>query len=259
MVVLLLVPTGYFGPISSRVRGLFVKHTKTGNPLVDSVAEHQAASKGAYFQYLHDVCYLAPVGLALTCLAFWNDSSSFLLVYALAAYYFSHRMVRLILLTAPIASVLGGICLGRIFAWMVDGIMEVVNFDSEEQEKLDSSERSNSSNSSSGKKKPKNGRKRAKETTDEKSSPAVKLCLVMTKLLLSAYVVKTVLPNGVAFHKMAHMIAEQISHPTIIQKARLRDGTNVMVDDYREAYFWLRDNTPEDARIMAWWDCKSLP
>ena len=27
-----------------------------------------------------------------------------------------------------------------------------------------------------------------------------------------------------------------------------------MLDDYREAYFWLRDNTPKDARIMAWWD-----
>jgi dolichyl-diphosphooligosaccharide--protein glycosyltransferase len=40
----LLLGQGYFGPISSRVRGLFVKHTKTGNPLVDSVAEHQAAS-----------------------------------------------------------------------------------------------------------------------------------------------------------------------------------------------------------------------
>jgi dolichyl-diphosphooligosaccharide--protein glycosyltransferase len=26
------------------------------------------------------------------------------------------------------------------------------------------------------------------------------------------------------------------------------------VDDYREAYWWLRDNTPEDSRIMAWWD-----
>jgi dolichyl-diphosphooligosaccharide--protein glycosyltransferase len=38
---LVLAPSGYFGPISSRVRGLFVKHTKTGNPLVDSVAEHQ--------------------------------------------------------------------------------------------------------------------------------------------------------------------------------------------------------------------------
>lgn len=47
-----LYSSGYFGPISSRVRGLFVKHTKTGNPLVDSVAEHQAASAQAYMQYL---------------------------------------------------------------------------------------------------------------------------------------------------------------------------------------------------------------
>ena len=36
------VQAGYLGPLSSRVRGLFVKHTKTGNPLVDSVAEHQS-------------------------------------------------------------------------------------------------------------------------------------------------------------------------------------------------------------------------
>jgi hypothetical protein len=40
----LILPAGYFGPLSSRVRGLFVKHTRTGNPLVDSVAEHQPAS-----------------------------------------------------------------------------------------------------------------------------------------------------------------------------------------------------------------------
>jgi dolichyl-diphosphooligosaccharide--protein glycosyltransferase len=30
MVVAALFPTGYFGPLSSRVRGLFVKHTRTG-------------------------------------------------------------------------------------------------------------------------------------------------------------------------------------------------------------------------------------
>ena len=36
-----LLQRGHFGPISARVRGLFLKHTRTGNPLVDSVAEHQ--------------------------------------------------------------------------------------------------------------------------------------------------------------------------------------------------------------------------
>ena len=26
------------------------------------------------------------------------------------------------------------------------------------------------------------------------------------------------------------------------------------MDDYREAYHWLRDKTPQDSRVMAWWD-----
>merc|ERR1719240_622573 len=52
-VAVMLWPTGYFGPLSARIRGLFVKHTKTGNPLVDSVAEHQPASSGIYASYLN--------------------------------------------------------------------------------------------------------------------------------------------------------------------------------------------------------------
>lgn len=47
-----LAPTGYFGPVSSRVRALFVRHTLTGNPLVDSVAEHRPSDDGAYAQWL---------------------------------------------------------------------------------------------------------------------------------------------------------------------------------------------------------------
>lgn len=37
-------------------------------------------------------------------------------------------------------------------------------------------------------------------------------------------------------------------------KAQLSNGQQVIVDDYREAYHWLRDRSPEDARVMAWWD-----
>lgn len=34
----------------------------------------------------------------------------------------------------------------------------------------------------------------------------------------------------------------------------MKDGQIIKLDDYREAYWWLRDNTPEDSRILAWWD-----
>lgn len=35
-----------------------------------------------------------------------------------------------------------------------------------------------------------------------------------------------------------------------------QDGT--LIDDYRQAYGWLRQNTASDARIMAWWDYGAL-
>ena len=37
-------------------------------------------------------------------------------------------------------------------------------------------------------------------------------------------------------------------------KAQLQTGEWIIVDDYREAYHWLRDHTPKDSRVMAWWD-----
>ena len=80
--VLFVVPSGYFGPISSRVRGLFLKHTRTGNPLVDSVAEHQPASNRAYYQYLQCICYFAPIGFMMI-LSKPTDSRTFLILYVI--------------------------------------------------------------------------------------------------------------------------------------------------------------------------------
>lgn len=74
------------------------------------------------------------------------------------------------------------------------------------------------------------------------------------RLAVSAYVVMLLKPHLPAFYEVCDSMAQHISHPTIIQKARTKGGEEVKIDDYRDAYFWLRDNTPADARIMAWWD-----
>jgi len=52
-VALVVLPEGFIGPLSARVRGLFVPHTRTGNPLVDSVAEHRATNPLYYVKYFH--------------------------------------------------------------------------------------------------------------------------------------------------------------------------------------------------------------
>lgn len=266
ILIFLLAPTGYFGPFSSRIRGLFVKHTKTGNPLVDSVAEHQAASPSAYFQYLNDVLYIAPVGFGLVLLAFCNDSSSFLIIYGIAAYFFSHRMVRLILLTAPIASTLGGIALGHLTSWMVGSVfpqtpnacaMWAAMMGGETEIVTTPPPKETAPVKSVGKKdKKKGGAKNIVTETKTVVSTGARDPYIISaiRLAFSVYICVQLKPRFPAFYSMCDQMAQQISHPTIIQKARTKGGEEVKIDDYRDAYFWLKDNTPEDARIMAWWD-----
>mmetsp|Transcript_17670 Transcript_17670/g.40543 ORF Transcript_17670/g.40543 Transcript_17670/m.40543 type:complete len:990 (+) Transcript_17670:39-3008(+) len=279
-VVLVLYSRGYFGPISSRVRGLFVKHTKTGNPLVDSVAEHQKASSEAYFQYLHVVCHLAPIGFGIVSLIACTPESSFLIVYGIASYFFSLKMVRLILLAAPIASICGGIVLGYAWAWSVGGIFgenrpslesvlfqqepesgasavvpieEDPDFDFFDDDSKKKSKHTNGKSGKEGKKKKSSKKKSAVQESTSKSEPSWVRCV---RVAIGIYcIIFKVIPQKSEFVKMCHAIAQQISHPTIIVKGQNREtGEIVVVDDYREAYFWLRDNTPTDARIMAWWD-----
>ena len=57
-----------------------------------------------------------------------------------------------------------------------------------------------------------------------------------------------------SFQSYCWRFSKHISNPSIVQMGRFRDGKEVLIDDYREAYWWLRDNTPEDSRILAWWD-----
>jgi hypothetical protein len=49
-------------------------------------------------------------------------------------------------------------------------------------------------------------------------------------------------------------MSSNLSEPQIMIRGRTRDGGFVIIDDFRESYWWLRDNTPEDSRVMAWWD-----
>merc|ERR1719420_54380 len=56
-----------------------------------------------------------------------------------------------------------------------------------------------------------------------------------------------------AFH-CVWATSEAYSSPSIVLTARTHDGSRIIFDDFREAYWWLRQNTPEDAKIMSWWD-----
>jgi dolichyl-diphosphooligosaccharide--protein glycosyltransferase len=252
----LLVPKGYFGPLSARVRALFVEQTKTGNPLVDSVAEHQPATNSAYSHYLHHVCYLAPVGYAIVFFR-WSDSSSFLIIWASVAYFFSLKMVRLILLNAPIGCILAGIAAGRGFAWCVDQWWNPV-----ETDKVDP-EASSSTNGRGARKVDRKGKK-SKYSSSTSPFDAFKPFQEATDSILSSKqgvfakraVALLVLVLGYlagsSFTKFSWHRAKDFSR-TLVSKGRY-NGTSIVMTDYVDAYTWLKDNTPTDSRVMAWWD-----
>ena len=205
------------------------------------------------------------MGLIMVLFRF-GDSSGFLLVYALTAYFFSHKMVRLILLTAPIASVLGGMAVGRALGWCVEGIcglsldvFDVLGYDSDDHNDVVEAK---IVSGSTGKQKVKHTSNESKKI-DLTSASTTKLSIAWSLifklivraawLFVSYHLYTRSQPQIKDFERTCDQMAVSMSHPTILYKIQNpSDGRPLVMDDYREAYWWLRDNTPEDARILAW-------
>eukprot|EP00009_Paramoeba_aestuarina_P002587 CAMPEP_0201512098 /NCGR_PEP_ID=MMETSP0161_2-20130828/4424_1 /ASSEMBLY_ACC=CAM_ASM_000251 /TAXON_ID=180227 /ORGANISM="Neoparamoeba aestuarina, Strain SoJaBio B1-5/56/2" /LENGTH=423 /DNA_ID=CAMNT_0047907821 /DNA_START=946 /DNA_END=2217 /DNA_ORIENTATION=+ len=210
-------------PITARVRGLFVKHTKTGNPLVDSVAEHRATPMNVFSTYFSFVYAFVPIGLLLSVFIFpYTAGTLFFWVYLATSMYFSLKMIRLVVLLAPPACIAAGSVLGMGVEWSFRVF------------------------SSTDKQKRKN------------SPPLIDigglfknriLRLILAALIL---IVVTFLLSG--FYVHCWKIAPMLSEPHIMMRGTTRDGREVVIDDFREGYNWLKDNTPEDARVLSWWD-----
>ena len=206
------------------------------------------------------MCTFAPIGYLFVATVGLSDASSFLIVWGTASYFFSHKMVRLILLTAPIGSTLGGIAAGRIFAWCLRQWWE-------DQPTQNSSVGQDGGSEYASKAEKKKKTKKPGTATDSGSSfdgitalQKALECAVKTKegtiafRTVSAVVLILGFMVSTSFIRYCWLLSGDLSNPSIIMKARTRDGQIIKVDDYREAYWWLRDNTSEDARVMAWWD-----
>jgi len=227
--------------LSVRVRSLFIKHTKTGNPLVDSVAEHQATNGRVFAQFFHFTYYLCPIG----CIMLFfrrNDSNIFLMLYAFFAWYFSRKMMRLVLLLAPPACAATGIALVGIIEWSYGIYCQET--ETEELPKKGGLA-SHGTNGPKTEAKIEEGDNELMSILDE--SPAAKKGVALALPLL-------LLLFCWDFCTHSRLMAERLSEPQIIVSGTDETGQPIIYDDFRQAYWWLRDNTPEDSRVMAWWD-----
>mmetsp|Transcript_15601 Transcript_15601/g.17989 ORF Transcript_15601/g.17989 Transcript_15601/m.17989 type:complete len:770 (+) Transcript_15601:88-2397(+) len=67
--------------------------------------------------------------------------------------------------------------------------------------------------------------------------------IAIPALILVGYLITTFISHSI------QTSADTMSSPSVVLGSRRR-----IIDDYREAYYWLRRNTKPDARIMSWWD-----
>jgi len=55
-------------------------------------------------------------------------------------------------------------------------------------------------------------------------------------------------------HHCTWVTSNAYSSPSVVLASRNPDGSNHLIDDFREAYYWLRMNTKEDDVVASWWD-----
>jgi len=193
------------------------------------VSEHQPTTWASFFFDLHILTFLFPVGLYF-CFKKLTDANIFVVLYGITSVYFSGVMVRLMLVLAPIACVTSGIAVSQT----------LTTYTRELREKTSSVATKRSA------------RKEGSSSNVAEADGGV-LSDVNKQIALAMVIGVAVLMVFFVFH-CTWVTSEAYSSPSIVLAARGHGGEKIIFDDFREAYWWLRQNTPEDAKIMSWWD-----
>lgn len=212
---IVLTVTGKISPWTGRFYSLLdPSYAKNNIPIIASVSEHQPTSWSSFYFDLQMLVFLFPVGLYF-CFSKLTDANIFIIMYGVTSIYFAGVMVRLMLVLAPVMCILSGIGVSSMLSTYV--------------KHLDVA-------------------KAEKKQKKFESNYVLKneIAWTFVAIIMGFLVTYTLHCTWVT--------SEAYSSPSIVLSARTHDGSRIIFDDFREAYYWLRHNTPEDAKVMSWWD-----
>lgn len=220
--------SGYISPWTGRFYSLLdPTYAKDHIPIIASVSEHQPTAWSSFMFDFHILLFLFPAGLYF-CFKRLSDATIFIVMYGLTSMYFAGVMVRLILVATP------AVCL--ISAIAVSATIKNITSLLRSKSKVNTGSIKGSASV-----------KASSKASVDQSLPFQKNVAIALLLgafyLLSRYVIHC-----------TWVTSEAYSSPSIVLAARGAHGNRVIFDDYREAYYWLRQNTPADAKVMSWWD-----
>jgi dolichyl-diphosphooligosaccharide---protein glycosyltransferase len=174
----------------------------------------------------------------------------FLGLYGVLSTYFSCVMIRLMLVIAPAACVLAAIGISEILRKMSKSIRASMTARQQAaivaEEKAEADDQPPAAAAQDDKKA---GKKKAVAQQDRQ----VKKRRVPTDIAIGVMLFIVWFLTSYVYHS-TYMAAEAYSSPSIILASRRNDGSRVIIDDFREAYYWLKMNTKKDAKILSWWD-----
>ncbi|XP_042898648.1 dolichyl-diphosphooligosaccharide--protein glycosyltransferase subunit STT3B [Parasteatoda tepidariorum] len=243
--VVVLTYGGYIAPWSGRFYSLWdTGYAKIHIPIIASVSEHQPTTWFTFFFDLHVLSATFPVGLWY-CIQNLNDERVFIILYAITAVYFAGVMVRLMLTLTPVVCVLSAIAFSQC--------IELYLQDDESPKTSSSSSDSDSEESDGTDKKGKNlydkaGKIRKIKTDQSRDNIGIGtnirgIVVLLLMMILMMFAVHCTWVTSNAY-----------SSPSIVLASYSADGSRLILDDFREAYYWLSQNTAPDARVMSWWD-----
>uniref|UniRef100_A0A0V0JAZ8 dolichyl-diphosphooligosaccharide--protein glycotransferase n=2 Tax=Schistocephalus solidus TaxID=70667 RepID=A0A0V0JAZ8_SCHSO len=266
-----LTISGVIAPWSGRFYSLWdTGYAKIHIPIISSVSEHQPTTWVSFFFDLHVLVAVFPAGVWF-CFSDLSDERVFVILYAIFASYFAGVMVRLILTLAPIVCVLAAIAFSRVF----DLYLNEAAF---AEPAADVSEtcvaNSDSATDGSPERRKKGGAVKDKQLYDKPGKTSSKHCKSASAegtasdqtqsasgsddlLGLSVRKIVVMVAIFVLFLFVLHctwVTSNAYSSPSVVLASYSDHGHRTILDDFREAYYWLWQNTELESRIMSWWD-----
>jgi dolichyl-diphosphooligosaccharide--protein glycosyltransferase len=227
---------GIIAPWGGRFYSLFdTSYAKIHIPIIASVSEHQPTAWPAFFFDLNMLIWLFPAGVYL-CFQNLADEHVFVIVYAVMGSYFAGVMVRLMLTLTPVVCVAAAIAISQILENYLN-LNSPTPVDKPTEEGADGTA----------------GAKKAAKTGGLKATnkPVIGIYATMSKMVVVA---STTIYLLLFVLHCTWVTSNAYSSPSVVLASKMPDGSQHIIDDYREAYQWLRQNTKEDAKIMSWWD-----
>ncbi|KAG3022856.1 hypothetical protein JG687_00000801 [Phytophthora cactorum] len=231
-------------------------------PIIASVGEHQPTVWSAFYFSLGPAMLFIPLGVFYS---FQKLDAAFLfmIVYSTFAFYFSGIMVRLLLTLAPAACYLSAVGASGF----MHKIVEITRRDPVEAEKSEGIETNSAADETM---------KTAAEDEEEEDSTKSHAGEIFSTLAAKLYFQSDKKADGekqrapralqllvfacgvllIIHARHSSNIAKKVYSSTslVFQKINMTTKEKDLHDDYREAFAWLRQNTPEDAKILSWWD-----